>query len=61
MKIKNCTLAGGGKVRHRTGNGENIIEFNGNLLQPINTIVEIEVEGNAMDIKPLDVIPQSLS
>ena len=48
-------------MRHRTGNGENIIEFNGNLLQPINTIVEIEVEGNAMDIKPLDVIPQSLS
>ena len=61
MRIKKCTLAGGGKVKHSIVNGENIIEFNGKLLQPINTIVEIEVEGNAMDIKPMDVTPQSLS
>jgi len=61
MRIKKCTLAGGGKVKHTIVNGENIIEFNGDLLQPINTIVEIEVEGNAMDIKPMDVAPQSLS
>ncbi len=38
-----------------------MIEFDGRLLQPINKIVEIEVDGNAMDIKPMDIFPQSLS
>lgn len=61
MNIKNCALAGGGKAKWSKINGENIIEFDGKLLKPINTIVEIEVDGNAMDIKPVEVTPQSLS
>jgi alpha-L-fucosidase len=61
IKIKNCVLAGEGKVKFSNENGVNIIEFDGSLLQPVNTIVEIEVSGNAMAIKPLDVSPQSLS
>ncbi len=61
MEIKKCVLASGGKVTNKKVTGGNIIEFNGNLLQPINTIVEIEVAGNAMDINPMDVAPQSLS
>jgi alpha-L-fucosidase len=61
MEIKKCTLASGGKVKYSKQNGENIIEFDGKFLQPINTIVELEVAGNAMDIKPMDVEPQSLS
>lgn len=61
MEIKKCVLAGGGKVKYSKLKGENIIEFDGKLLQPINTVVEIEVAGNAMDIKPMDVMPQSLS
>lgn len=61
MQIKKCSLAGGGKVRQRNVDGKNIIEFNGKYLQPINTIVEIEVAGNSMDITPMDVLPQSVS
>lgn len=61
MQIKNCVLSGGGKVKFTRMNGQYLIEFDGKLLQPINTIVEIEVAGNAMDIKPMDITPQSLS
>ncbi len=58
MEIKKCVLAGGGKVTFSKVNGENIIVFDADLLRPINTIVEIEVAGNAMDIKPMDIAPQ---
>jgi alpha-L-fucosidase len=61
MEIKKCYLASGGKVKFAKLNGTNVIEFEGKLLQPLNTIVEIELDGNAMDIKPVDVIAQSLS
>jgi alpha-L-fucosidase len=61
MQIKNCALARGGKVKFSKLKEENFIEFDGKLLQPINTIIEIEVAGNAMVIKPMDVTPQSLS
>jgi alpha-L-fucosidase len=61
MEIKKCTLTGGGIVKYTNLKGENIIEFDSKLLQPINTIIEIEVAGNAMDIKLMDVAPQSLS
>jgi alpha-L-fucosidase len=61
MGIKKCVLADGGKVEYRKEKGETIIEFDGNLLRPVNTIVEIEVAGNAMNIKPMDVAPQSVS
>jgi alpha-L-fucosidase len=54
MKLKNCVLASGEKVKCTKVNGEYIIEFDGKFLQPINTIVEIEVDGNAMDIPPMD-------
>lgn len=61
MQIKKCSLADGGKTEISMINGEYVIRFDGKLLQPINTIIEIEVDGNAMDIKPMDVSPQSLS
>jgi alpha-L-fucosidase len=61
MEIKKCELAGGGKVKYTKLKDENIIEFDGKLLQPVSTIVEIEVAGNAMDIKSIEVKPQSLS
>jgi alpha-L-fucosidase len=61
LAIKNCVIAGGEKVIITKINGQNIIEFDGNLLQPVNTIVELEVDGNAMDINPMDINPQSLS
>ena len=61
LEIKKCVLVNGGKIKCSKVKGGNIIEFDGKLLQPINTIVKIEVAGNAMDIKPMDVTPQSLS
>jgi alpha-L-fucosidase len=61
MQIKKCVLTSGTKVTYSKVKGGNIIEFDGNLLQPVNTIVEIEVGGDVMDIKPMDVAPQSLS
>lgn len=61
MDIKKCVLSSGGKVKYSKLKGENIIEFDRKYLQPINTIVEIEVAGNALDIKPMDFGPQSFS
>jgi alpha-L-fucosidase len=61
MKIMKCSLAGGGSAKFSIQNGEYTIEFDGKLLQPINTIVEIEVAGNAMEIKPMEIAPHSLS
>jgi len=55
IQIKNCVLAGGIKIKFTKQNEEYVIEFDGKLLQPINTIIEIEVTGNAMDIKPMDI------
>jgi alpha-L-fucosidase len=54
MKIKNCKLAGGDKLNFTRRNGSYIIEFEKKQLQSINTIIEIEVSGKAMDIKPID-------
>lgn len=61
MKIKSCRLADGGKVKLIKQDGNNVIEFAGKDLLPINTIVEIEMAGNVMDIKPMEIGSQSLS
>jgi alpha-L-fucosidase len=61
IEIKKCILASGGKVRYSKLKGENIIEFDRRFLQPVNTIVEVEVSGNAMDIKPMEISSNSLS
>jgi alpha-L-fucosidase len=53
MKINNCILADGGKVKFTRSKDENIIEFERKYLKPIDTIIEIEVAGNAMDIIPV--------
>lgn len=61
LPIVRCSLAGGGEASF-TRNGEGYtIKFDGKLLKPVSTIVEIEVDGNAMDIVPVEVPPQSLS
>jgi len=61
MEIKKCRLPGGGKVKLSKKEGDYIIEFAGKSLQPINTIVEIVMAGNVMDIKPMEIGSQSLS
>jgi alpha-L-fucosidase len=61
LDIKKCTLADGGKVKIRKTAGSNIIEFDGKLLRPINTVLEIEYSDNVMNVKPMDVMSQSIS
>ena len=61
MEIKTCKLADGGKVKLSKAAGTDVIEFDGKLLKPVNTIIEIEYSGNVMNVKPMDVISQSIS
>jgi len=61
MKIRSCRLANGGKVKLTKQGGNTVIEFAGKDLLPINTIVEIEMDGNVMDIVPMEIGSQSLS
>ena len=61
MEIKNCKLTAGGKLKVTKDEGKTVIEFAGDLLQPINTILEIELAGSAMGIKPLEISANSLS
>ena len=61
MEIKSCRLADGGKIKLTKQENGYIIEFDGSELQAINTIIEIEMTSNAMDISPLEIGSQSLS
>ncbi|HNX54818.1 MAG TPA: alpha-L-fucosidase [Prolixibacteraceae bacterium] len=61
MEIKSCRMASGGNLKLTKQDKNYVIEFAGEALQPINTIVEIEVAGNAMDIQPMEIGAQSLS
>ena len=61
IEIKNCKLTAGGKLKVTKNEGNTVVEFAGDLLQPINTILEIELAGSAMEIKPLEISSNSLS
>ena len=61
MEIKSCHLANGGKVRLTKQGKSYLIEFAGAALPQIDTIVEIEVAGNVMNIEPVEISAQSLS
>jgi alpha-L-fucosidase len=61
MEITKCAVVGGGALNFSKVNEEIVIEFGNEPIKPINTIVEIEVNGNAMEITPKDVKPASLS
>jgi alpha-L-fucosidase len=60
-EIKSCSLANGAKVMMEKGDKGTVISFDGDNLQPISTIVKIEVEGSVMDIPPMEIESQSLS
>jgi alpha-L-fucosidase len=60
-EIKKCSVVGGGPATFVSENGETVIEFDEALIQPMNTIIEIELAGSAMDIPPAKVRPASLS
>jgi alpha-L-fucosidase len=61
MEITKCNVVGGGALKFNKENNEIVIDFGSEPVKPINTIVEIEVNGNVMDIVPMDVKPASLS
>ncbi len=61
MQIKNCRLTNGGEIELEKGEQGTFIRFNGDKLQPISTIIEIEVDGSVMDIPPMEIGSQSLS
>ena len=61
VEIKSCKLAAGGQLKMTKKDGNTILEFAAESLQPINTIVEIETAGNVMNLKPMEIASQSLS
>lgn len=61
LEIKGCRLAQGGKVKLTKLDNGYSIEFSVKDLQPINTIAELELVGNAMNIKPIEISSNSLS
>jgi len=61
MKVKSCKILDGKSIKYSQKENNISLEFPVKLLNPINTIVEMEVDGNSMDIKALDIVPQSLS
>ena len=61
MEIKNCKLVEGGKVKYYKKDGKINITFSGKDLKPINTIVELEMAGDVMNVEAMETEPQSLS
>lgn len=61
IDIKSVKLATGGKIKYSKTEGSYIIEFDGKLLKPINTIVVVEYADNVMKVKSADVASQSVS
>ncbi len=61
IPIVNCRFLNGDDMPIYRKDGNYIITFPGARLKPINTIIELEIAGDAKDIKPLDVISQSHS
>ncbi len=59
MQIKNCRLTNGGDIEFEKGEQGTFIRFNVDKLQPISTIIEIEVDGSVMDIPPMEIGTQS--
>ncbi len=61
MKIKGCRLTNGGKVTLEKQEDVYLVRFFKESLQPINTIVELTVEGSVMDISPIEIPSETLS
>ena len=61
IEIRSCRLSDGSKVNITKKDGRYIIGFSGKRLLPLNTIVEMEMAGNVMEIQPIVIGSQSLS
>jgi alpha-L-fucosidase len=61
MEIRDCRLLTGGEITLEKQDDGYAISFRDESLEPINTLVELTVDGNVMDIVPMEIPPQSLS
>ena len=61
IPIKSVKLADGGKINYRKSGSSYLIEFDGKLIKPVNTLVIVEYSGDVMNVKAMDVDPQSVS
>ena len=61
IPVKRVRIAGGAEAEFNKTDNSYIIAIDGKLLQPINTIVEIEYDTDVMNVNPADVRPQSVS
>lgn len=61
LEIKSCTLAHGGKVKLKKTERGYSISFSEKELQPVNTIVELELSGDVMSLEPMQISSNSLS
>jgi alpha-L-fucosidase len=61
MEITSCRLLGGGALAYSREDGWHRFDIPGDAVNPINTIIEIEVAEGALDIAPMEVPPQSKS
>jgi alpha-L-fucosidase len=61
LKIRSCRLVDGGEVKLTPSGTGYTVEFSARELQPVNTIVELETDGSAMEAAPVESIPSSLA
>ncbi len=61
LDILSCKVLEGGTLKFSNSKGEVTIKFGNEPLKPVNTVIEMELNGNAMDIVPMEAKPYSLS
>ena len=54
-KVKSAALLGGGKVKFSQTGGKLSLGFNKADIDPIDTIIRLELDGSAMDLKAMDL------
>jgi len=62
MEIQSCSILNSNEaVKLTKTDGNYVIEFPSKALQPVNTIIELKINGNASEIEPVKLAPQALS
>jgi len=61
IPVKGVVIAGSVKAEFAKKNDDYLIILEEKLIQPINTIIEIEYESNVMDVIPTVIRPQSVA
>lgn len=61
-EIQSCSIFNSNEaVKLTKTDGNYVIEFPSKVLQPVNTIIELKINGNASEIEPVKLVPQALS